>query len=32
MPEMPFAETGGGVALPLQVIGDGVFLSIQPLD
>ena len=31
MPEMPFAEAGGGVALPFQVIGDGVLLGVQPL-
>ena len=31
MPEMPFAETSGGIALPFQVIGNGVFLRVQPL-
>ena len=28
---MPFAETSGGIALPFQVIGNGVFLGVQPL-
>ena len=31
MPKVPFSETGGGIALTLQVISDGVLLSIQPL-
>ena len=31
MPEMPFSKTGGGVALPFQVISDGVLLGVQPL-
>ena len=26
--EVPFAETGGGIALRLQVIGDGVLLRV----
>ena len=29
--EVPLAETGGGVALSFQVIGDGVFLRIETL-
>ena len=31
MPKVPFSETSGGIALTLQVISDGVLLSIQPL-
>ncbi len=29
--EVPLAKTGGGVTLGFQVVGDGVFLGVQPL-
>jgi len=28
---VPLAKTGGGVTLGFQVVGDGVFLGIEPL-
>ena len=31
MTEMPLTETGRGVSLPFQVIGNGVFLGVQTL-